>query len=150
MKRILPFILSINLIVAPIYAIEPDEKPKIAEIRKDQKAPFDGILYNYAADAQMAASREREELECELISTHIVKREKAKCDLAVNSTKVSLDATQKKYEAILKIKDNETERLSKIALDKPNKYNSLYFSGGVIIGVGLSVLIFYAAVQIER
>jgi len=150
MKRILPLLLSINLAAAPLYAVEPDEKPKITDIRKGQKAPFDGILYNYIADAQMSAAREKEEVECELTTSYLLKKEKAKCDLAVNSAKVSLAATQKKYEAILSIKDNEINRLTKIAMDKPNAYNSLYFSGGVIVGVGLSVLIFYAAVQIEK
>ena len=150
MKRILPLLLSISLVTAPLHAIEPEETPKVAEIRKGQKSPFNGILYNYLADAQMAAGREKEELECELTTGYLVKREKAKCDLAVNSAKVSLAVNQKRYEAILKIKDNEVTRLTKIAMDNPNSYNSLYFSGGVIVGVGLSVLIFYAAVQIEK
>jgi len=150
MKRILPLLLSINLVAAPLYAVEPEEKPKVTDIKKGQKAPFDGILYNYLADAQMSAVREKEDLECELSTSYLVKREKAKCDLAVNSATVSLAATQKKYEAILKIKDNEITRLTKIAMNNPNSYNSLYFSGGAIVGVGLSVLIFYAAVQIEK
>ena len=150
MKRILPLLLSISIIAAPLHAIEPEEKPKVAEIMKGQKSPFDGILYNYLADAQMSASREKEELECELTTSYLIRREKAKCDLAVNSAKVSLASTQKRYEAILNIKDNEINRLTKIAMNNPNSYNNLYFSGGVIIGVGLSVLIFYAAVQIEK
>jgi len=148
--KILPLFLSINLIAAPLYANTSEEKPKISDIRKGQKAPFDGILYNYTADAQMSASREREELECGMNTSYLLNKEKAKCDLAVNSAKVSLDATQKKYEAIMKIKDNEIDRLTKIALDNPNSYNSLYFSGGIVAGVSLSILIFYAAVQIER
>ena len=77
MKRILPLLLSISLVTAPLYAIEPEEKPKVAEIRTGQKAPFDGILYNYLADAQMSAAREKEELECELTTSYLIKREKA-------------------------------------------------------------------------
>jgi len=148
MKQTLILILTLTLIF-PAYTFA-QEIPKVTDVQKNQPAPFTGTLLNPSAAAQIIADKENAKAECKLQYEYIKEREKAKCDLAVNSAKVSLAATQKRYEAILKIKDNEINRLTKIATNNPNSYNSLYFSGGVIVGVGLSVLIFYAAVQIEK
>ena len=104
MRRILILLLTVNFIFITTVHAE-DATPKVAEIKKGQRAPYDGILYNYEADAQLSATRERSEMECELSIKHVKSREKAKCDLAVNSAIVSLAATKNKYESLMKIKD---------------------------------------------
>ena len=149
MQRILILLLTVNFVF--ITTVHADEAtPKIAEIKKGQRAPYDGILYNYEADAQMSASRESTELECELSIKHAKNREKTRCDLAVNSAVVSLDATKNKYESLMKIKDQEINRLTKIATENGGNYRELVYIGGVVSGVALSVLIFYAAVKIQK
>ena len=66
----------------------------------------------------------------------------------VSTVKVEVDFLQKKYDSILKIKDEEINRLQKFALEKPNKNSHWWFAGGVIAGIVTSVVIFYAAVEI--
>ena len=77
-------------------------------------------------------------------------KEKAKCDLLVSTTKVEIDFLKQKYDSILKIKDEENNRLQKFALERPNKNSHWWFAGGVVAGIITSITIFYAAVEIKE
>ena len=144
----------ISLILAFLIIIIPtnvySDTPKVAEIKQGQKAPYNGILYNYEANAVLLAVKEKGQLECSLQLQHSLAKEKAKCDMLNSIVKASLEATEKKYGAILKIKDDEIEHLQKITLDRPNAYNHWWFAGGVVSGIALSMGIFYAAVQTAK
>tara|TARA_R110002110_G_scaffold69713_2_gene187901 strand:- start:6570 stop:6980 length:411 start_codon:yes stop_codon:yes gene_type:complete len=124
--------------------------PKVAEIKQGQKAPYNGILYDYEANAVLLASKEKGQLECSLRLNHSLAKEKAKCDMLTSTVKASLDATAKKYDAILKIKNDQIDHLQKITLERPDRYNNWWFAGGFIGGVALSLGIFYAAVQVQK
>ena len=147
MNRLISLILVFLIVLIPanIYA-----SPKVAEIKMGQKAPYNGILYSYEANAVLLATKEKGQLECSLQLKHSAAKEKAKCDMLTSTVKVSLEATEKKYGAILKIKDDEIEHLQKITLDRPNAYNHWWFAGGVVSGIALSLGIFYAAVQTAK
>ena len=148
MKKICAPLLIFSLAWFP--AISLAETPKVAEIKQGQKAPFNGILYNYQANAVLLASKEKGQLECSLQLKHSLAKEKARCDMLTSLVKVSLASNEKKYDAILKIKNNEIDHLQKITLDRPNAYNHWWFAGGFIGGVALSLGIFYAAVEIKN
>ena len=140
--------LIFSLIWLPSTALA--ENPKVAEIKQGQKAPFNGILYNYQANAVLLASKEKGQLECTLQLNHSLAKEKARCDMLTSTVKASLDATEKKYDAILKIKNGQIDHLEKITLEQPNSYNNWWFAGGFVGGVALSMGIFYAAVQTAK
>tara|TARA_R110002020_G_scaffold412374_1_gene621983 strand:+ start:315 stop:737 length:423 start_codon:yes stop_codon:yes gene_type:complete len=140
--------LIFSLVWLPVASFA--QNPKVAEIKQGQKAPFTGILYNYQANAVLLASKEKGQLECSLQLKHNLAKEKARCEMLTAISKVSLEATEKKYSAILDIKNNEINHLQKITLDKPNAYNHWWFAGGFIGGVALSLGIFYAAVEIKN
>ena len=147
-KKICASLLIFSLIWLPSTSLA--ETPKVAEIKQGQKAPYNGILYNYQANAVLLAAKEKGQLECSLQLTHNAAKEKAKCDMLTSTVKASLDATEKKYDAILKIKNNEIEHLQKITLNQPSAYNHWWFAGGFLGGVALSMGIFYAAVQTAK
>ena len=66
----------------------------------------------------------------------------------VSTTKVEIDFLQKKYDSIMKIKDEEINRLQKVALERPNKNSHWWLAGGMVAGIVTSIVIFYAAVEI--
>ena len=148
MKKICATLLIFSLVWLP--AISLAETPKVAEIKQGQKAPFNGILYNYQANAVLLAAKEKSQLECSLQLKHSLAKEKAKCDMLTSTVKASQEATEKKYDAILKIKNDEIGHLQKITLEQPNQYNNWWFAGGFVVGVGLSLGIFYAAVEVAK
>ena len=148
MKRLISLFLAFVIVIIPanVYA----DNPKVAEIKQGQRAPYNGILYNYEANAVLLATKEKGQLECSLQLQHTLAKEKARCDMLTSTVKASLEATEKKYDAILKIKNDEIGHLQKITLEQPNQYNNWWFAGGFIAGVGLSLGIFYAAVETTK
>ena len=147
MNRLISLILVFLIVLIPtnIYA-----SPKVAEIKMGQKAPYNGILYSYEANAILLAAKEKGQLECSLQLKHTLAKEKAKCDMLTSMVKASLDASEKKYNSILAIKSDEIDRLQKIAMNQPNSHNHWWFGGGILSGVALSLGIFYAAVQVSK
>ena len=148
MMRLNSLILAFLIVVVPTNVYS--DAPKVAEIKQGQNAPFNGILYNYQANAVLLTSKEKGQLECSLQLKHNAAKEKAKCDLLTSTGKASLTATEKKYDIILKIKNDQIGHLEKLALDRPNAYSHWWFAGGVVSGVALSLGIFYAAVQTAK
>ena len=147
MIRLISIVLTFSIILIPVNSYS---NPKVAEIKQGQKAPYNGILYNYEANAVLLAAKEKGQLECSLQLKHNAAKEKAKCDMLTSTVKASLDATEKKYSAILKIKNGQINHLEKITLNQPNSHNHWWFAGGFIGGVALSLGIFYAAVQTAK
>ena len=147
MTRLISTILIFLIILIPVNSYS---NPKVAEIKQGQKAPYNGILYNYEANAVLLASKEKGQLECSLQLKHSAAKEKAKCEMLTSTVKASLGATEKKYDAILKIKNDQIDHLEKITLNQPNSHNHWWFAGGFVGGVALSLGIFYAAVQTAK
>tara|TARA_Y100000296_G_C5039626_1_gene189138 strand:+ start:119 stop:565 length:447 start_codon:yes stop_codon:yes gene_type:complete len=147
-KQTLILILTLILIF-PAYAFA-QEIPKVTDVQEGQPAPFTGTLLNSPAAAQIIADKENAKAECKLQYDYVKQREKAKCDLLLGNANTSLTAANMKYETILKIKDDEIQRLQDIALDSPNDYTIWWYAGGVVTGILVSIGIFYVAVEAQR
>ena len=147
MTRLISILLTLLIILIPVNSYS---NPKVAEIKQGQKAPYNGILYDYEANAVLLASKEKGQLECSLQLKHSAAKGEAKCDMLTSTVKASLGATEKKYDAILKIKNGQIDHLEKITLEQPNAYSHWWFAGGFLGGVALSMGIFYAAVQTAK
>tara|TARA_A100001515_G_scaffold139851_1_gene134920 strand:- start:1131 stop:1568 length:438 start_codon:yes stop_codon:yes gene_type:complete len=124
---------------------------KIAAIKKGQKAPFDGILLDKKAEATIAAKRESAVKICELNMDYSVKKIKAECNFEKRLIVIDRDTNKKKFNELMRIKDGEVKRLH-TALKNSQKpdYTKLWFVGGFIAGVGMSIGIFYAAAQASK
>ena len=146
--RLLNEIVAIILLITFPLLVFAQETPKIKPMNLGEVAPFPGVLFNSAAVAQSIAEKEYNSDQCRLRTAHIEQKEKIKCDLLVSTVKVEVDFLKQKYDSILKIKDEEVNRLQKFALEKPNKNSHWWFAGGMVAGIVTSVVIFYAAVEI--
>ena len=148
MKQTLILILTLVLIF-PAYAFA-QEIPKVTDVQEGQPAPFTGTLLNPPAAAQIIADKENAKAECKLQYDYVKQREKVKCDLLLGNANTSLTAANKKYETILKIKDDEIQRLQDVALERPNDYTIWWYAGGIVTGILVSVGVFFVAVEIQR
>ena len=122
--KITAIILLITLLPTFCFA-----QGKVANIKKGQTAPFDGILLDKEAEATMAAKRES----------------------AVKICEIEKEADEKKYNGLMALKNAEIKRLED-SLKKTTKpdYTRWWFAGGVLAGIGLSVGIFKIAVEIRQ
>jgi len=139
-------ILLITLLPALCFA-----NGKVAAIKKGQTAPFDGILLDKKAEATMAAKRESAVKICEIDKNYTIKKLKAECDFDKRFLTIEKESEKKKHDGLMALKNAEVKRLEE-ALKKSQKpdYSKLWFVGGFVAGVGLSIGIFYAAAQASK
>ena len=152
MKHFLSMLLCLCLIFpAPLFAQEappePVEKPKVSEIKAGDPAPFDGVILNSSAAAQMLANQKFLEAECKLKVDFEISKLQAQHDLLYNNLQLNLNTTEKKYNAILEIKDEEIERINQIALEGSSDYSQWWAAGGFLLGAAVALGIFFAAAE---
>jgi len=141
-------VVFVSLLLLPGIAFG---QGKIASIKKGQVAPFSGILLDRKAEATMAAKRESAVKICEIDKNYTIKKLKSECDFNKRILTIQKDSDKKKHDALMDLKKAEVKRLE-IALKKSQKpdYSRLWFVGGFVAGVGLSVGIFKIAVEIRQ
>ena len=146
-NKLTALILSFCLLFAPMVALadEPLLPPRgrILGIKAGQKAPYTGVLLNSIAAAKLLADKQFSEEQWKLRIEYEVGKERAKLNVVIQSQKASLDGLNKQHLALMKIKNDEIERLSKIASDT-NDYSVWWAAGGVVVGIGLAIAVVYA------
>jgi hypothetical protein len=147
MKRFLSVLLVFATLFSPlaVYA-----EPTITPIEKGQPAPYDGSLLNNEALAKIMAEKQKAKELCELENKYLKMRSEVDCDLKVNNAKIELDAAKKKYDAVVQIKQEEIERLQKLALKNDNNNHKWWLAGGVIAGVLVTVGAFLLVAQVQK
>jgi len=118
-------------------------------LKKDQKAPFAGFLFDQGGVAKLLAETEFKLLELKLKHNFELQKSEALWQLKLDNSTASLTALQEKHATLLDIKDNEIERLTEIAVGQ-NDYSTLWFVGGVILGIGLTVATVYGVAEVSN
>jgi len=126
------------------------DQPIVMELKKDQKAPYDGVFLNAIAAAQMLTDKKYTAEECGIEIDYELSKEKARCNLSLESLQASLDSAESKYISLLDIKDQEIDRLQKMVEDSPSDYYVWWLTGGVLAGIALTVGVFAIAVEIKN
>lgn len=144
--KTITIILLITLLPAFCFA-----SGKIAAIKKGQKAPYDGILLDKTAEATITAKRESAVKICEIDKNYTIKKLKTECNFNKRLLTIEKDSDKKRYNNLMALKNAEVKRLETTLkkLQKPD-YSKLWFVGGFVAGVSLSIGIFYTAAQASR
>ena len=119
--------------------------PHIQKVNKGDPAPFAGWCLSNAAMAKIIADKEQEGARCQLkINTEVDKLE-AKYHLEVSNLDLRIMSLEEELDATIRIKNEEIEKLEKVALDRPNDYWYLFTAGGFVVGatavLGIWVLV---------
>ena len=72
-----------------------------------------------------------------------IEKEQAKYKALLENSEASLESLKTQYDSITSAKDKEIERLSKL-VSETNDYSTLWASGGVIVGIVLTIAVVYA------
>ena len=146
MQKAISFLLiSILALLQPLSALA--QSPTVTDLEKGQVAPYSGVLFNPEAAAQLLAQQKYADAECELKIDLELDKLGAQMDLINESLKVSLRATESKYDSIIKIKNDEIDRLTDLAINSDADYTHWWTAGGFVVGALVSLAIFYAAVE---
>tara|TARA_R100000234_G_C4959211_1_gene161004 strand:- start:45 stop:503 length:459 start_codon:yes stop_codon:yes gene_type:complete len=137
-------ILCFSLAWAPVcFADVPLSQGKLTGLNKGEEAPYSGVLLDNIAAARIFTDKKYFEEQWQLKLQYELGKQKARLDLTIQSQKASLDALQEKHISLMKIKNDEIDRLSDIAAGKKD-YSTWWAVGGVVVGIGLTLAVVFA------
>jgi len=131
-------------------AQELDQPGKVTSIDSGEAAPFSGILLDSIAGAKFIAKSKycAEELELKIKKEFEVRLTNKQ--LAVDLLQVQYDTLHKTHDQLLVQKEKEINQLNEIIKDEINDHSHWWFAGGIVLGIVLSIGIFYAAVEVQN
>jgi hypothetical protein len=123
-----------------------EERPTMIKLKKGEKAPFEGLLFNKLASAEILVGP-KSDLDLKLKHELDLEKAKAKYDLLLGNSKIIFETSEQKNKEILDIKNREIENLYKNLSTKKSDWNAPL---GFIAGAAVSILIFYISTKVER
>ena len=152
MNKLIAIVLSFTLVFpAATFAEETPTNTGIdlgtfTILKKNDKAPFAGFLFDQSAVSKLLAETEFKLLELKLKHDFELQKSDALWQLKLDNSAASLTALQEKHTTLIDIKDNEIKRLTEIAVER-NDYSTLWFVGGIVLGIGLTVATVYGVAE---
>lgn len=123
---------------------------RVASLTEGESAPFTGVLFDETFSARLIAEEEHKQIECNLKIKFEIEKMEAKHALEMGNVQATLDTLRAQHRSITDIKDSEIKRLQELALKNPNDNANWWFGGGVTVGIITSIVIFYAAVEVQK
>ena len=153
-SKVLAFFLVILIIMIPIeisgQEIENVEG-QVTALGLNERAPFAGILLDNIAASKMIADKKYAALELELELRKEFAKEFAEKKMAFDLLSADHASLLKTHEELMKVKNGQIDDLNKFIKDELGPdYSSLWFAGGVLAGIVVSVAIFFAATEIKN
>ena len=151
--KVLSVFICFLLALTPVtvYAQETNLSGKVSSLVKGEAAPYTGVLLDTVASSKMLVDKKYVKLEVELELRKEFAKELAEKRLAFDLLKVEYDSLKKIHDETIKIKDEQITMLNDTLRDEiSGDYSEWWLTGGVALGIILSVTIFYASVEIAK
>jgi len=120
---------------------------EIVPLNKGDKAPFDGVILDKSAAAEIISKDEVSKEECESKTEYEVSKATNTCILNKNLAESSLRIERETNKKLTILKNQEIDRLNKKLEASGVDWGPLWFAGGTAIGVVVSLTIFYLSIQ---
>ena len=153
-SKILAVIIMVLIVLTPVQVAGQEVaslQGKVTAISKGQEAPYAGTLLDEIASAKMIADKKYAALELELKLRKEFAKEFADKKMSYDILKSDFDSLQKTHTALMEIKEKQITNLNELLKEEMGPdYSSLWFAGGIVIGIVVSVAIFFAATEIKQ
>jgi hypothetical protein len=123
------------ILISQLISIQLIYAQEAVYLKKGEKVPFDGLLLSKEAQAKVLAEQEKQKEQCGLDKNYLKMRQEENCKHSINLKKIENEALEEKLNSLLKIKQDEINRLQDIAVkDKSDFWKNLYFVLGFVSG----------------
>lgn len=139
----------------PVYA-SPFEPPKIAPVKKGEKAPFQGTIFNEAASAKIIVDLQNSEQQCQIKTNKELEKQQARHDLEMINLKAAKEATERREKEIVSLKNEQIKFLQEQNIKVAKKEKNVpaiiagSLAGGVLAGVLLTVAAAFVVKEVRR
>jgi hypothetical protein len=125
------FLLNI-LLMFSLSAIA--ETSQFTILGKNECAPFEGVLFDKYATAEILSGYDRFKPACDARVDYELKRQEEKHNLEIETLKIEHKALIQEYDLFIKHKDREINALVKSLKKTSPRNKTWWFIGGVVIG----------------
>ena len=101
----------------------------------NEAAPFEGVLFDPIATADILTARSFTLEECDLRVGHEIEKKEAEFQLERENFNIRYDSLQEEYGLIIEQKDLEITQLRESLLKQSPRNNWWWGAGGVVVGV---------------
>ena len=147
MRLIVLSLIALITFPAPLFADVVDDVKlswKISPLEEGDKAPFAGYLLNPDALAKIWSDFELLEDENKLKVEYLT----LKYEEQLSAKDKIFDSNKRMYEDQLNLQSTYIDKLEERVMEDED-WTTAWFAGGAVTGIVVSVLIFYAAVEIR-
>lgn len=147
MRLIVLLLIALITFPAPLFADVVDDVKlswKISPLEEGDKAPFAGYLLNPDALAKIWSDFELLEDENKLKVEYLT----LKYEEQLSAKDKIFDSNKRMYEDQLNLQSTYIDKLEERVMEDDD-WTTAWFAGGAVTGIVVSVLIFYAAVEIR-
>ena len=150
-KKTFIFFMTILMVLAPTFSYANELEGKVTSLSLDEKAPYAGVLLDPIAASKMIIDQKYLKSELELELRKEFQQELANKRLAFDLLKVEHDSLQKIHKETTLLRDQQINDLNTLLHEEMgNDYTEWWVMGGVVIGIVLSVAVFYASVEVAK
>jgi hypothetical protein len=153
-SKILAVIITVLIVLTPVQVAGQEVaslQGKVTSVIKGQEAPYAGTLLDEIASAKMITDKKYAALELELKLRKEFAKEFADKKMSYDILKSDFDSLQKTHTALVEIKEEQITNLNELLKEEMGPdYSSLWFAGGIVVGIIVSVAIFFAATEIKN
>lgn len=150
MRKTICVLMTFIMIIIPVAVQAQEIEGQLTPVEAGQPAPYSGILLDIPAAVKINTDKKYSMLEYELKLDLETKKLIAQHELQLGSLQASFDSLGDRHKSLMTIKDQEIGRLQDLVKDDPNDYTMWWFAGGTVMGILLSVAVFYAAVETSK
>jgi len=147
MRLIILLLIALITFPAPLFADVINDvklKYKLSPIEEGEEAPFAGYLLNPDALAKIWSDYELLEKENKLKVEYLT----LKYEEQLSTKDRVFDSNKRMYENQLNLQSTYIDKLEERVMEDED-WTTAWFAGGAVSGIVVSILIFYAAVEIR-
>jgi hypothetical protein len=151
LKRLIAFFVLAMIILMPTQIHAQDLEGKVTSLSTGEQAPYAGVLLDPIAASKIIIDQKYLKLEVELELRKEFQQELSSKRLTHDMLRIDYVSLQKIHEETLSLKNNQINDLNTLLQEQAgNNNHHWWLTGGTVVGIVLSVAVFYASVEIAR
>jgi|TARA_Y100000310_G_scaffold334775_1_gene415292 hypothetical protein len=150
-KKILACFISALIVLLPFEANANELEGRVTSISLGEEAPYAGILLDSIAASKMVIDKKYLKFEIELQLRKEFQQDLANKRLAFDLLKVEYDSLNKIHESTISLRDQQINDLNILLKEEMgDDHTAWWVIGGVALGIVLSVVTFYASIEVAK
>ena len=150
-KKIVACFISALIVLFPLEINAEELEGRVTSISLNEKAPYTGILLDPIAASKMVIDQKYLKFEIELQLRKEFQQDLANKRLAFDLLKVEYDSLKKIYESTISLREQQINDLNLLLKEEmSDDYTEWWVIGGVALGIVLSVVTFYASIEVAK